>query len=531
VRTPLTPGIVAFLAFLKQAQSNSIDWSLAGELLVGMGVGFTIVWALTRQTRRAAHEQAAELLEVARREAAVSGEEMKQKAEGEIQEKRAELNREFDRREIEADVRLREIRAHEESLALLDYQLEQRQERLNRESAAVRQARDAIRALSKNVRKRLEGVSQMDAEEIKRELREEVLLECQDELRALRRETLEKSEQELHLESRRILVAAMQRLASKPNNDLTATLVHLPSEDMKGRIIGREGRNIKAFEAATGVTVLIDESPQLVLLSSFDPVRREVARSALEALVLDGRIHPASIEEFVKRAQDELELVTTQAGEDAVAKLNINGLHPEIIKLLGRLRYRFSYNQNVLDHSVETAFLASLLASEVGLDPNVAKRAGLLHDIGKAVSGEMEGSHAGIGADFIKRHGETPIVVNAVAAHHEEVKPETIYAGLLILADTISATRPGARAESMTSYIQRLDRLEKLALSLEGVQQAFAIQAGREIRVIVSPQQVTDDRAREIAKELRRRIESELQYPSTIKITVIRESRFSETAT
>ncbi len=484
-----------------------------------------------RRTRRAAHEQAAELIEVARREAAVAAEELKQKAEAEIQERRAEMNREFDRREIEEDLRLREIRAHEESLALLDFQLEQRQERLNREGSAIKQARDAIRALSKNVRKRLEGVSLMDAEEIKKQLREEVLLECQDELRALRRETLEKSEQELQTSARRIIVAAMQRIASKPNNDLTATLVHLPSEEMKGRLIGREGRNIKAFEAATGVTLLIDESPQLVLLSSFDPVRREIARTALEGLIKDGRIHPASIEEFVKRAQEDINLVTTQAGEDAVARLNINGLHPEIIKMLGRLKYRFSYNQNVLDHSVETAFLASIIASEAGLDPNVAKRAALLHDIGKGVPGELEGSHAVIGADFIKRHGETPIVVNAVGAHHEEVKPETVYAGLVILADTISATRPGARAESMTNYIQRLDRLEKLALSLEGVQQAFAIQAGREIRVVVSPQHVTDESARELAKELRRRIEAGLQYPSTIKITVIRESRFTETAT
>jgi len=517
------------------AESDAFDWSLSvsvlAGLLGGLIVGCVLIWAGSRQARRIAREQAAELTEVARREAAVSAEEMKQKAEAEIQERRAELNREFDRREIESDVRLREIRAHEESLALLDYQLEQRQERLNRESAAVKQARDAIRALSKSVRKRLEGVSQMDAEEIKRELREEVLLECQDELRLLKRETLEKSDQELQNTARRVLVASMQRLASKPNNDLTATLVHLPNEEMKGRIIGREGRNIKAFEAATGVTLMIDESPQLVLLSSFDPVRREVARTALEALIKDGRIHPASIEEFVKRAADEIELVTTQAGEDAMAALNINGLHPEIIKLLGRLKYRFSYNQNVLDHSVETAQLASIIASEVGLDPNIAKRAGLLHDIGKGVPAELEGSHALIGADFIKRHGETPIVVNAVAAHHEEVRPETVYAGLVILADTISATRPGARAESMTSYIQRLGRLEKLALSIDGVQQAFAIQAGREIRVVVAPQQVTDDRAREIAKELRRRIETELQYPSTIKITVIRESRFSETAT
>lgn len=532
VRCPsLTSAGAADFAFLIAESDQLYDWALAvAFVVVGSGIGFLIVWALTRHTRRVAHEQAAELIEVARREAAVAAEEMKQKVEAEIQEKRAELNREFDRREIESDVRLREIRAHEESLALLDYQLEQRPARLNRESAAVKQARAAIRALSKSVRKRLEGVSQLDADEIKKQLREEVLLECQDELRALRRATLEKSEQELQNEARRILVAAMQRIASKPNNDLTATIIQLPSEEMKGRIIGREGRNIKAFEAATGVTLLIDESPQMVLVSSFDPVRREIARTALEALVKDGRIHPASIEEFVKRAQDEIELVTTQAGEDAVGKLNINGLHPEIIKLLGRLKYRFSYNQNVLDHSIETAFLASVIASEVGLDPNLAKRAGLLHDVGKGVPGELEGSHAVIGAEFIKRFGETPIVVNAVAAHHEEVKPETVYAGLVILADTISAVRPGARAESMTSYIQRLGRLEKLALSLEGVQQAFAIQAGREIRVVVSPQQVTDDRAREIAKELRKRIEAELQYPSTIKVTVIRESRFTETA-
>lgn len=525
----MTSVSAADFAFLV-SESDSHDWSLPLAIFVGVILGFFGVWALRRHTWRVAQEQAAELIEVARREAAVAAEEIKQKADVEVQEKRAELNREFDRREIESDVRLREIRAHEESLALLDYQMEQRQERINRETVAVKQARDAIRALSKSVRKRLEGVSQMDAEDIRRALREEVTLECQDELRAMRRQILEKSEQELQTDARRILIASMQRIASKPNNDLTATLVPLPSEEMKGRIIGREGRNIKAFEAATGVTLMIDESPQLVLLSSFDPVRREIARTALDALVKDGRIHPASIEEFVQRAREDIELVTTQAGEEAVTKLNINGLHPEVIKLLGKLKYRFSYSQNALDHSVETAFLASMIASEVGLDPNLAKRAGLLHDIGKAAPGELEGSHALIGAEFIKRYGETPIVTNAVAAHHEEVKPETIYAGIVILADTISATRPGARAESMAGYVQRLERLEKLALSLEGVQQAFAIQAGREIRVIVSPQHVTDDRAREIAKQLRARIEAELQYPSTIKITVIRETRFTETA-
>ena len=521
----------AALLAVPTADTDLGDWSLPGALVIGGAIGFLVVWALTRHTRRAAHEQATELIEVARREAAVHAEELKQKAEAEIQEKRAEANREFDRHEIEADVRLREIRAHEESLGLLDYQFEQRQERLNRENAAVSQARDAIRSLSKSVRKRLEGVSQMDAEEIHRALREEVQLECQDEVRGLRRDLMEKSEQELQGEARRILVATMQRIASQSGNDFTSTQVALPGEDMKGRIIGREGRNIKAFESATGVTVLIDESPSMVLLSSFDPVRREVARVALEALVKDGRIHPASIEEFVKRASEEIELTVTQAGEEAVSRLNINGLHPEIIKLLGGLKFRFAYNQNALEHSIETGFIASILASEVGLDPNVAKRAGLLHDIGKAASSDLEGSHAHIGAEFIKRHGETPIVVNAVAAHHEEVKPETVYAGLVILADTISAVRPGARAESAAVYAQRIERLEKLALTLDGVQQAFAVQAGREIRVVVAPSTVTDDQARDLAKALRTKIEAELQYPSAIKITVIREQRFTETAT
>ncbi|MBM3874511.1 MAG: ribonuclease Y [Verrucomicrobia bacterium] len=498
---------------------------------VGLVVGLGVSWVLTRSARRIAASKADQLLDVARREAAVAAEEAKQRAEAEIQLRRAESNREFDRREIEVDLKLRELRSHEESLVILDRQMEQREERLSRETAAVRQARDAMRTLSKSLRRRLEGLACMDGEDIRRQLRAEVLSECEDELRALRREVLERSDQEVASEAKRILIAAMQRLASRPNNDLTATIVQLPSEDMKGRIIGREGRNIKVFEAATGVTLLIDESPQMVLISSFDPVRREIARIALEGLVLDGRIHPASIEEFVKRAQEDVGLQAQRSGDEAVQRLGINGLHPEVVKLLGRLKFRFSYTQNVLDHSVEVGFLCSIIASEVGLDPNVAKRAGLLHDVGKAVDGEYEGSHAHIGAEFIKRHGENAIVVNAVAAHHEEVPPESVYAGLVILADTVSAARPGARAESMTNYLQRLERLERLALSLDGVQQAFAIQAGREIRVVVAPQVVSDERARELAKTLRNRIEDELQYPSTIKVTVIRESRFTETAT
>lgn len=513
------------------AESDPVSWSLAAALVLGMALGYWLVRLSSRNVLRQARVQADQMIAVAQREAVVAAAEIRQEAEKELAAKRAAMTREFDRREIESDLRLREIRSHEESLAALDFELEQKGGRLGREAAAIKQARDAIREQARTLRKRLEGVAGMDAEEIKRALREEVQIECQDDLRALRRQILERSEQDLNNEARRMLVAAMQRLSSRPNNDLTATIVQLPTEDMKGRIIGREGRNIKSFEASTGVTLLIDESPQMVLISSFDPVRREVARLALEGLVKDGRIHPASIEEFVAQARSEIDLNVQQAGEDAVAKLGINGLHPEIIRLVGRLKYRFSYTQNALDHSIEVGSLCSMLASELGLDPSIAKRAGLLHDIGKGIESDYEGSHAAIGADFIRRHGETPTVVNAVAAHHQEVPPESVYAGLVILADTVSAVRPGARAESMSSYIQRLDRLEKLALNIEGVRQAFAIQAGREVRVVVNPQVVSDDEASEIAKKLRQRIEDELQYPSTIRITVIRESRFTETAT
>jgi ribonuclease Y len=506
-------------------------WALLAAGLVGVMGGFFGVWVIMRQSRRLAEASANAHLELAKREAAVAAQELTSKAEEEIRNREAELTREFDRRKIEVELMLREIRSHEESLALLDYQLEQRQERLAREATAVKQARDAMRDLSKSLRKRLEGVASLDGEEVRKQLREEVTFECQEELRVLRKELLERSEQDVVQEAKRILVTTMQRLASKPNNDITATIVQLPSEEMKGRIIGREGRNIKSFEAATATTLLIDESPQMVLISSFDPVRREIAKLALESLVKDGRIHPASIEEYVNRARQEMDLHVATIGEEAVDRLKISGLHPEVIKLLGRLRFRFSYPQNVLDHSIEVAQLCSMLAAELGLEPNVAKRAGLLHDVGKAIEGEYEGSHALIGADFVRRYGETAIVVNAVAAHHAEVKPETIYAGLVILADAISASRPGARAESMTSYIERLGRLEKLAMGMPGVQQAFAIQAGREVRVVVQPSVVTDEQAHQLAKELRKKIEEELDYPSTIKITVIREQRYTETAT
>ena len=510
---------------------ESTAWTFALAALTGAGAGFALAWYLRKQTLKVAHERAANLVELGKREAQLAAAEVKARSEEELAARRAEFQREQDRREIEVDVKLREIRNHEESLALLDFQLEARQERLGREAAAIKLGRDAVRAQSPSLRQKLEEVSKLDADGIRKALREEVMIECQDDLRQFRKELMDRSEADLKAESKRVLIAIMQRMASQPNHDVTATIVQLPNDEMKGRIIGREGRNIKSFEANTGVTLLIDESPNMVLISSFDPVRREVAKIALQALIADGRIHPASIEDQVHRAQKEINVHVLSAAEEAVQKLKLSGIHPEILQVLGRLQFRHSFSQNVLDHSVEVAQFASLIASELGLDPQLAKRAGLLHDLGKAIEAELEGSHAHIGAEFARRFGEAPLIVNAIAAHHEEVKPESLYAGIVILADTLSAVRPGARAESMAAYIERLQRLERIALDLPGVQQAYAIQAGREVRVVVAPNAVGDSEAREIATKIRQRIEDELQYPSTIKVTVIREQRFTETAT
>jgi len=304
----------------------------------------------------------------------------------------------------------------------------------------------------------------------------------------------------------------------------------LPSEEMKGRIIGREGRNIRTFEHATGTTLMIDETPDSVLISCFDPVRREIARIALDALLRDGRIHPASIEEEVEKAEEAMAANITELGEDALRKLRLNNVHPEVVALLGKLHYRLSNNQNTLAHSVEVANLCALIAAEIGLDPALAKRAGLFHDLGKAVDEEYEGSHAAVGADIIKQHGEDPRVVNATAAHHKEVPAESAYAGLVMVADALSAVRPGARASSIDGFIQRVRSIEEIAKEVRGVSDAYAIQAGREVRVIVEPLKVDEDEARKIALHIRERIEEELNYPGAIEITVIREQRFTETA-
>jgi ribonuclease Y len=317
----------------------------------------------------------------------------------------------------------------------------------------------------------------------------------------------------------------MQRLAADHTSEATVTVVHLPNDEMKGRIIGREGRNIRALEQATGVDLIIDDTPEAVVLSGFDPVRREVARMALTKLIADGRIHPGRIEETVAKARQEIEVVMRQAGEQAAYDSGVPGLHGELIRLLGRLKYRTSYGQNVLQHCIETARLAGMLAAEVGANVADAKKGGLLHDIGKAVDHEVEGPHAQIGADIAARHGVAPVVCNAIAAHHQEVDQESVEATVVQIADAISASRPGARGEALDSYIKRLDDLQQIALSFPGVERCYAIQAGREVRILVSPEEVDDVSSSRLARDVVKKIEEQLQYPGQIKVTVIRETR------
>jgi ribonuclease Y len=376
----------------------------------------------------------------------------------------------------------------------------------------------------------LQQVASMTEEQARRTLKAEVEADLVHDASSMIRRIQEDARANAEKQARDIIATAIERYAADQVSEVTTCTVSLPNEEMKGRIIGREGRNIRSLEAATGINILIDDTPEVAVISGFDPLRREVARVALENLINDGRIHPARIEEVVRKVQTEIDETIRESGEDALYELKLRGLAPDITRTLGRLKYRHSYGQNVLAHSIEMAHVMGMMASELGLDPAIARRIGLLHDIGKALDHTIEGSHAIIGADLIRKHGESATVVNAVAAHHNDVEPESVYAVLTKAADAITAARPGARSETTALYLQRLEKLEAIANSFRGVNKSYAIQAGREIRVLVEPTQISDGDAVQLARNVCKRVENELEYPGQIKVTVVRETRCVEYA-
>ena len=446
---------------------------------------------------------------------------LKQEAEKEIRRRQAEVAQE----EKRYSQKLEQIERKIDLLDKREMDLLRKEKALAAEEKKLEQRKAEADKLVAEQQQRLERIAGISKEEAKRELIESIKSEARMEAG---KEVL-RIENEMRLKADRkaknILALAISRYAGDYVAERTVSLVPLPNEEMKGRIIGREGRNIRAIEAATGIDIIIDDTPEAVLLSGFNPVRREVARMALERLVADGRIHPARIEEVVEKVTKELEVSIREAGEQATFDVGVHGVHNELITLLGRLKYRTSYGQNVLQHSLEVAFLCGVMAAELGIDVKQAKRAGLLHDIGKAVDHEVEGSHATIGADLARKYGESPEVVHAIAAHHEDVEPESILDILVQSADALSGARPGARKEMLESYVKRLEDLEKIANGFDGVEKSFAIQAGREVRVVVNSSQVDDSSTLLLAKDIAKKIEASLTYPGQIKVTVIRETR------
>jgi len=418
----------------------------------------------------------------------------------------------------------------EETLEQRATNLAQREQLLVQREGEVSSRHAELDSLKENARNELERIAGIDAKVAKDELLDQVEHEARRDAMILVRDLEAKAREEADRRARRILATAIQRLSSEVVTESTISVVALPSDDMKGRIIGREGRNIRTLEAVTGVNLIVDDTPESVSVSSFDPIRREVARITLEKLVADGRIHPASIEEAYEKARDEVEQSVRDAGEWALVEVGLSKMHQELVVLLGRLRYRTSYGQNVLNHLVESAHIASMLASELGIEPMQVKRSALLHDIGKAVTHEVEGSHALIGAEIARRFGEDPAVVHGIEAHHNEVEPRSLLAVLVQAADAVSAARPGARREALESYVRRLEKLESLASDFGGVKQVFAMQAGREVRVVVDPGQVDDLSASDLARRIARKLEEDLQYPGQIQVTVIREFRATEQA-
>ncbi|WP_338537350.1 ribonuclease Y [Helicovermis profundi] len=451
-------------------------------------------------------------------------------AKEEIHQIRFELDKEVKSRRNEISKLEKRNLQKEETLERKSDNLERKEDKLSLKSKEVEDKLSEISNMHDKHMKELERISGLTTEEAKNQLLTSVEKEVRHESVVLIRDTLGKAKEESSKKAKEILAFAIQKCAADFVSETTVSLVNLPNDEMKGRIIGREGRNIRALESLTGVDLIIDDTPEAVILSSFDPIRREIARLALEKLIIDGRIHPTRIEEMVDKSRKEMDAHIKEIGENATFDAGIHNLHPELVKLLGRLMYRTSYGQNVLSHSLQVSFLAGAMAAELGVDVRIAKRAGLLHDIGKSIDHEVEGTHIEIGMNLLKKYKESPAVIHAMSTHHGDFEPETIEAILVTAADAVSAARPGARRETLQTYIKRLETLEAIASSYEGVDRSFAIQAGREIRVMVIPEKINDDEMVLIAREISKKIENELDYPGQIKVSLVRESRVVEYA-
>ena len=500
------------------------------SVAVGVFAGMILRKKVAEGKIGSAEEEAKRIVLDGEKQAETKKKEALIEAKEEILKQRNESEREMKERRAEISKTERRLVQKEENLDKKSETLEKKNEQLDRklkDADAVRAQVDEALAKQLSVLEELSGLSVNEAKE---QLIEKVESQVKHELAQRLDELEQQFKEDSEEKARNILSLAIQRCAADHVAEATISVVNLPSEEMKGRIIGREGRNIQKIETMTGVELIIDDTPEAITISGFDPVRREVARVALEKLISDGRIHPARIEEMVEKAQKEIDASVKQAGERATFEVGIHGINPELVRLLGRLRYRTSYGQNVLKHSIEVAFLAGMMAEELGVDANAARRAGLLHDIGKAFPHDVEGSHVEIGVNAAKKYKESKEVVHAIEAHHNDVEPKTIVAILVQAADAISAARPGARREDMENYIKRLQKLEEIATSFAGVDKAFAIQAGREVRVMVKPEQVNDEGMKLIAREMAAKIQEEMKYPGQIKVHLIRESRVADYA-
>ncbi|MDQ0245762.1 ribonuclease Y [Bacillus fengqiuensis] len=506
-------------------------------MIVGAVVGFFGRKSIAEAKIAGAKSAAEQIIDEANREADALKKEALLEAKDEIHTIRTEAEQDIRDRRIELQKQENRLMQKEENLDRKDESLDKREAMLEKkeDSLANRQQQieemeSKVEEMVRNQQAELERISSLTREDARQIIIERVENELSHELALMVKETENRAKEEADKKAKEILSLAIQRCAADHVAETTVSVVNLPNDEMKGRIIGREGRNIRTLETLTGIDLIIDDTPEAVILSGFDPIRRETARIALDKLVQDGRIHPARIEEMVEKSRREVDEYIREVGEQTTFEVGVHGLHPDLIKILGRLKFRTSYGQNVLKHSMEVSFLAGLMAAELGEDEVLARRAGLLHDIGKAIDHEVEGSHVEIGVELATKYKEHPVVINAIASHHGDTEPTSIIAVLVAAADALSAARPGARSETLENYIRRLEKLEEISESYEGVEKSFAIQAGREVRIMVKPDSINDLEAHRLARDIRKRIEEELDYPGHIKVTVIRETRAVEYA-